>query len=100
MREVVANQRIENGEELTISYTGFDREVPRTIRRARLKELFHFECRCEECDKTQEDIEKEELDLKVKKEADVKPKPDSAKKRKQLSDDEDDEDYEEKPKVR
>ena len=51
---------VEQGEEFTISYSRLDRGVPRRLRRAHLKECFHFDCWCESCDKSKEEIEKEE----------------------------------------
>jgi hypothetical protein len=59
---------VEQGEELTISYSRLDRGVPRRLRRAHLKECFHFDCWCESCDKSKEEIEKEELEVEKLKE--------------------------------
>ena len=59
---------MEEGEELTISYSRLDRRMPRRVRRAYLKECFHFECLCVVCNKTKEEEEEEEQqNLEMKK---------------------------------
>ena len=59
---------VEQGEEFTISYSRLDMGVPRRLRRAHLKECFHFDCWCESCDKSKEEIEKEEQEEEKTKE--------------------------------
>ena len=58
---------MEEGEELTISYSRLDRRMPRRVRRAYLKECFHFECLCVVCNKTKEQEEEEQQNLEMKK---------------------------------
>ena len=59
-REIWSCQRVEEGEELTISYSRLDRRMPRRVRRTYLRECFQFDCFCVVCNKTKEQNDEEE----------------------------------------
>eukprot|EP00092_Neocalanus_flemingeri_P002902 GFUD01003104.1.p1 GENE.GFUD01003104.1~~GFUD01003104.1.p1 ORF type:complete len:240 (-),score=65.47 GFUD01003104.1:111-830(-) len=64
-REIWTECGVREGEELTINYSRLDRGVSTRQRRTYLRELFHFECACELCDKTEQEIEEEEREIEI-----------------------------------
>ena len=58
-RDLRALRGIEDGEELTVSYSNGLDLISRKERRARMKEAFNFDCLCDACDLTETQIQDE-----------------------------------------
>jgi hypothetical protein len=64
VREVRTVRPIIAGEEILISYSRLGEETPARVRRAHLRELYHFTCCCFACQGTEGEEEREQMEQK------------------------------------